>query len=127
MLIACNAAGHVRGKKTALITHILGGKGPCVHASAEATAAVTALKQLFGPSGKNSMTVSQASSSTKRTASMSSLPNSQPAKKLEQTSLVPHPFKGIDMPFNPNEAEAVRAQALHAVIPTNLSFRVFED
>ena len=127
MLTACNAAGHVRGEKTALIAHILGGKGPCVHASAEATAAATALKQLSGPSGKNSTTASQASSSTKRTASMSSLPDSQPAKKSKQTSLVPHVFKGIDMPFNPNEAEAVRAQALRAVISANLSFRVFED
>jgi hypothetical protein len=124
---ACNEAGHVKGEKTALIAHILGGKSPCVHASAEATAAATALRQLSGPSGKSSATPSQASSSTKRTASMSSLSDSQLAKKSRQTSLLPHAFKGIDMPFNPNEAKAVRAQALCAVISANLSFRVFED
>jgi hypothetical protein len=103
-----------------LIAHILGGKGPCVHASAEATAAATALRQLSGPLGKSSATPNQANSSIKRTASMSSLPDSQPAKKSKQTSLLPHAFKGIDMPFNPSEAEAVRAQALRAVISANL-------
>jgi hypothetical protein len=36
----------LRGEKTALIAHILGGKNPCVYASAEATAAATALRQL---------------------------------------------------------------------------------
>ena len=76
----------------ALIAHILGGKGPCVHASVEATAAATALRQLSGPSGKSSATPSQMSSDTKQTASTSSLPNSQPAKKLKQTSLLPHAF-----------------------------------
>jgi hypothetical protein len=111
----------------ALIAHILGSKDPCVHASVEGIAGATVSRQLSSPSVKHSTNLRQVSSSTNGTVSMYSLSNSQPAKKSKQTSILPHAFKGIDMPFNPNKAETVQAQVLHAIISMNLSFWVFED
>jgi hypothetical protein len=43
IVIACQSAGSVRGEKSALVAHILGGKEPCVNASAEATMAAKEL------------------------------------------------------------------------------------
>ncbi|KZP22392.1 hypothetical protein FIBSPDRAFT_690520, partial [Athelia psychrophila] len=117
--------GHVRGEKSALIAHILGGKAACVHASSQATAAATTLKNALASSSGSSTPTS--ASSSKRTGSVASLPDSQPGKKSKQTSLLPHAFKGNDMPFSPPEAAAFQAQALRAVISANLPFRVFED
>ena len=44
-----------------------------------------------------------------------------------QTSIKPHTYKLIDIPFSPAEWDVVQAQALQAVILTNSAFRLFED
>ena len=131
IVIACQSAGLVRGEKSALVAHILGGKEPCVNASAEATMAAKELKQLLNTAtstSKSSVTSHPSTSSTKhgQSASTESSLQSQP-KKSKQTSIVSHTFKGIDMPFSSSEIVAVQAQALRAVISANLLFTVFES
>jgi hypothetical protein len=44
-----------------------------------------------------------------------------------QTSIKPHTYKLIDIPFSPSDWDVVQAQALRAVISTNSAFRLFED
>lgn len=101
----------MRGKKTALLAHLLGhGKGPCIHASAEAIAAATELKL------STSLTVAVGAKRGHALSAASSVPDlsmSEPlSKKLQQTSLVNHTYRGIDMPFSHSEIAAVQAQAL---------------
>ena len=48
-------------------------------------------------------------------------------KRQKQSNLLGHVFRGIDMPFSPNETGAIQAQALQATISANLSFQAFED
>lgn len=116
--LACETAGHVRGEKSAMIAHILGGKSPCEHVSVEATTVATALKNVQASSEK---------SAPKRTGSAASLPDSQAGKKMKQTTMSSHVFKGNNIPFSKPEVVAIQAQALRAVISANLPFQVFED
>ena len=73
------------------------------------------------------------SASTKHARSKSAASTSdQPQKQTKastsvQTSIKPHTYKVIDIPFSPVERDVVQAQALRAVISTNSAFRLFED
>ena len=107
----------------------------CIHASAEAISVATALK-LATTMGTSSAGTSCAAavSSSKRghiSSSASSAAKSStsepPAKKMKQGNLTAHAYKGVDMPFSPNEVAAVQAQALRATISANLPFQVYEN
>jgi hypothetical protein len=132
---ACTSAGSIRGEKNAFIAHILGRNKVCIHASAEAISVATALK-LATTTGTSSTGTSSAAavSSNKRghiSSSASSAAKSStsepPAKKMKQGNLMAHAYKGVDMPFSPNEVAAVQAQALRATISANLPFQVYEN
>jgi hypothetical protein len=48
-------------------------------------------------------------------------------KKMKQTDLSTHSYRGIDMPFSPAKAAAIQAQTLQATISGNVPFRFFKD
>ena len=65
---------------------------------------------------------------SKSAASASDQPQKQTkASTSVQTSIKPHTYKVIDIPFSPVERDVVQAQALRAVISTNSAFGLFED
>jgi hypothetical protein len=116
----------VRGKKSALIAHILGHSNiePCTNASEEARRAATDLRAM---TATIKPPVTAASSNSKRDRAASSVATESLAKKMKQTDLSIHSYKGIDMPFSPTEAAAIQAQTLRATISGNAPFRFFED
>jgi hypothetical protein len=121
---ACSSAGSIRGEKLVFIAHLLGhGTGPpCTHASADAITIATELK--FGHTATSSAPLV----TTKHGRSASTANISKPqTKRQKQSNLLGHVFRGIDIPFSPNETDAIQAQALRATISANLSFRAFED
>jgi len=114
-------------QKSALIAHILGHSNiePCTHASEEARRAATDLRAM---TATIKLPVTGASrNNTKRDRAASSVATESLAKKMKQTDLSTHSYKGIDMPFSPTEAAAIQAQTLRATISGNAPFRFFKD
>ncbi|KAJ7115715.1 hypothetical protein C8R44DRAFT_739463 [Mycena epipterygia] len=109
-------AGSVLSRKEPRIAHLIGGKTPCAHASAEAKADATAQRKEF--------------TAKKRTRSDDVPEVTQPPPKKQQyaqSTLTAGSFRRNDMPFSPSEADAFQAQALRAVISSGIAFRAFED
>jgi len=119
----------VRGEKSALIAHILGHNNiePCIHASEEARCAATDLKAVTTTVKPLVTAASGNPNNSKRDRAASSVGTESLTKKMKQTDLSTHSYKGIDMPFSPTEAAAIQAQTLRATISGNAPFRFFED
>jgi len=64
---------------------------------------------------------------SKHNWAVSSVATESLVKKMKQTDLSTHSYKGIDMPFSPTEAAAIQAQTLQATISGNAHFCFFED
>ena len=127
----------MRGEKNAFIAHILGRNKVCIHASAEAISVATALRLALSTTASSESTGASSamiSGKNKRghastlSSSAAKPSTSEPStKKTKQGNLTGHTYKGIDMPFSPNETMAVQAQALRAAISANLPFQVYEN
>ena len=117
----------MRGEKSALIAHILGHSNiePCTHTSEEARRAATDLRAVT-TTVKPPVTAASRNNS-KQDRATSSVGTESLTKKMKQTDLSTHSYKGIDMPFSPTEAAAIQAQTLRATISGNAPFRFFED
>ena len=116
-LIACICAGPVRGEWKAWTAHLVGSK-KCLYATEVARECVRKANQPIVPD------------TTKHTRSSSMIDasdQSQKCVKSSQLSIRPYTNKPNDLPFNPAEQALVQAQALHAIISTNLAFSLFED
>jgi hypothetical protein len=92
-------------EKSALIAHILGHGNikPCTHASEEARHAATDLRAtttIIKPP------VISTGNNNKRDRATSSVATESLTKKMKQTDLSTHSYRGIDMPFSPAEAAA---------------------
>lgn len=118
----------MRGEKSALIAHILGHGNikPCTHASEEARDAATDLRVTITII-KPPVIVAGTGNNNKRDRAASSVATESLTKKMKQTDLSTHSYRGIDMPFSPAEAAAIQAQTLRATISGNAPFRFFED
>ena len=128
---ACQLAGALRGDRIAFTAHLLGvgrtGKNACPHAGKDACDAAKAVRAASkgdteeSAGSKHSRTDSNINTNS---AGPSSAP---PAKKAKQSIISNHMFTGTDMPFSSVQKEAIRDQALRAVISANLPFHVFEN
>ncbi|KAJ6550699.1 hypothetical protein B0H10DRAFT_2242632 [Mycena sp. CBHHK59/15] len=117
---ACKAVGSTRGEKLAWVAHLIGGKAACPHASEEAKRAATAQRQ----------GVAKDSESKKRprtTSSISDAPVPPPKKQHIQSALSSLTFRRNEMPYGTAEAEALRKQALRAIVSSGSPLMLFED
>lgn len=123
---ACVAAGSVRGEKSAFIVHLIGNrvKAACPHASDEAKATATEQRDAKVTAGEPAAGKkhSRSQSAATQAAESSSGPHT---KKLRQAIL--KTYKGNDIPFSKEQTEAIKAQALRAVISANLPFCALEN
>ena len=115
--------GSTRGEKSALVAHILGSRSfsGCPHASKEA-------KNIAASIRENSVKVSKELKRKQEALQKEEEGSEQPLKKikgLSKTSL--KAYNALEMPFSTAEGEAVRAQALRAVISANLAFRAMRN
>ncbi|KAF8232505.1 hypothetical protein L208DRAFT_1377623 [Tricholoma matsutake] len=107
---ACEKAGHVCGKKLAMITHLIGNK-PCPYASKEAKK-VARIEQ-GGDADDESEGPSMPAKKRKRIFG-------KVKESMKQTEL--KVFKGISILFNDTQETLIWNQFLHATISTNLPF-----
>lgn len=103
------------------MTHILGGGSgnvykPCPYTSSEAKAVATEERA-------NSKAKKRGRSDTNIVAAAATVTT----KKLKQATLLPHVFKGNDIPFTDAETKAIRAQVLRVMVSANTAARAFED
>ena len=119
----------MRGEKSALIAHILGHNNiePCIHASEEARHATTDLRAITTTLVVKPLVTAPSRNNSKRDCAASSVATESLTKKMKQTDLSTHSYKGIDMPFSPAKAAAIQAQTLQATISGNAPFRFFKD
>ncbi|KAJ6555258.1 hypothetical protein B0H10DRAFT_2241456 [Mycena sp. CBHHK59/15] len=114
------SGGIYPGRKAAWIAHLIGGKAACPHASEEAKRAATAQRQ----------GVAKDSESKKRpqtTSSISDAPVPPPKKQHIQSALSSLTFRRNEMPYGTAEAEALRKQALRAIVSSGSPLMLFED
>lgn len=64
---------------------------------------------------------------SKQNCTASSVGTKSLTKKMKQTDLSTHSYKGIDMPFSLTKAAAIQAQTLQAIISGNTPLQFFED
>jgi hypothetical protein len=109
----------VRGEKSALIVHILGHNDiePCIHASEEARRAATDLRAVT--TTVKPLVTAASGNNSKRDRAASSVGTESLTKKMKQTDLSTHSYKGIDMPFSPTKAAAIQAQTLRTNVKHN--------
>lgn len=120
-------AGSVRGDKKVFISHLIGKANACKHASAEAIEAAKMEQSSRGSGASQPLTQAITVSKHSRSSTASG-PESEPLrKKLKQTDLTAHVFRGIDIPFSPGEKAAIEAQALRATISANWAFQTWDD
>jgi hypothetical protein len=103
----------VRGEKSTLIAHILGHGNikPCTHTSEEARHATTDLRattMIIKPP----VIVASPGNNNKCDCAASSVATESLTKKMKQTDLSTHSYRGIDMTFSLAEAAAIQAQTL---------------
>ena len=110
------------------MTHILGGQVTewCLHASTEAIKDAKAVAERKTKQPLAITTTDLIMSQPKSPG----LPNGKwqflpPA--LNQTSILPHGFKGVHMPFNDADQNAIQEQALCVVVDANLAFGIWEN
>ncbi|KAJ7720105.1 hypothetical protein B0H16DRAFT_1474563 [Mycena metata] len=119
---SCQAVGHTCSDKAAWITHLLGGKNACPHASPEAKAEATAQHKA----------TKEAESSKKHGYSDAPAASEEPLSKkhrqhpaLTQSTLTV--FRRNDMPYSESEKAAVQRQALRAIVSAGFPMNSFED
>ena len=126
MTAACKAdVGGVLGVKDSMIAHILGKGGsiPCQNASVEARKMAKALKGGLNGKGKRGR---EGSSSDSDSDSKKKPPKKKLLTKIEKQPQL-KVFRGIHVPFTPEQEDIVREQFLRATISANLPFRWVED
>jgi hypothetical protein len=116
---ACTAAGSVRGEKTAQIAHLIGGKGvaECQHSSEEAKSEARDLRASL-------IAAAETSKKRQHTDDSHNTNNSNKRPRVEKKLKT---YTGVNMPFSQSESQAIKAQALRAIISTNSSFGLFEN
>lgn len=121
--IACEAVGHTRGTKDAMLAHLIKDRARnCENASDEAVNTAFSIKY----PGEN-ITVASATRSTRTRSSSDASLSDQPSKKSKQAEISPYVYKGLDIPFSVGQVDVIKAQCLRALISTGTSFRFFED
>jgi hypothetical protein len=127
--IACKRdVGGVLGVKDSMVAHVLGkgGSNPCPNASAAARNAARTVRK----KGKGKRELEEVSTDN----DVDNDQKSKPAKKKLLTKIERSftqsqlkVFRGIQVPFNSEQAEIVCEQFLRATISANLPFRWVED
>ncbi|THU79220.1 hypothetical protein K435DRAFT_884527 [Dendrothele bispora CBS 962.96] len=141
---ALQAVGTIRGEKNCMIIHILGPKRgntslPCPYASQEAKNEAEKQraeeeKKKERKDGEEGKSNAGRSSTLKRAITNDSEPQNSgtqshsvvpPSKRFKQSKL--KTFNALDMPFSKEEAAAVKAQALRAIVSSKAKEGLFED
>jgi hypothetical protein len=136
---ACNKAGSVLGEKSAMVAHILGGERPCRNAS---QAAKTEAEKI-----RKELQKKKASKERKRSSrddgsedgegdgeddTTGTVPTSKRRKiidrvEMKQSTLDAKVYKGINIPFTPEQTKAIHTQFLRATVSANLPFQWVEN
>lgn len=126
-MTAVAADDGVRGEKSAMIAHLVG-REPCTHATDEARDVARSLQP-------GASTATQAAPSGKR--KVSDTGGNESGAKRARTATHTHvknhvqstlkTYRGIDIPFSAEQAQAIEAQFLRATISANLPYRWVED
>lgn len=103
-----------------MLAHLIKGRArKCEHASDEAIKVALSIK--FPTEN-----ITIPSTRSRSSSSLVSPYEPQP-KKLKQSEILSHTYRGLDIPFTAGHISAIKAQCLRAVISTGSSFGFFED
>ena len=106
-----------------MITHILGGNKPCPNASLEAQTEAKAACKGKGKRMHEETNSDKGQSSVEQLIRKKLLNNIEVSLKQSQLKV----FCGINVPFTPEQQDAVCEQFLYATISANLLFQWVED
>ncbi|RDB15234.1 hypothetical protein Hypma_004745, partial [Hypsizygus marmoreus] len=119
---ACKAGvGGVLGVKDSMIAHILGkgGNSPCPNASSKARKSARILKKGKGKRVREDSDSNSDDDKSEKRPKRKLLTKVETSMKQSQLKV----FRGINVPFTPEQEEIVRKQFLRATISANLPFQ----